>query len=50
VKLRHQRISRVVPDDRGGGRAVARRAGGGGAEVVVGGRDEALLHISDLAV
>jgi hypothetical protein len=39
VKLRHERIARVVPDDRGGGR---------GPEVVDG-RDEALLHISDLA-
>jgi hypothetical protein len=48
VKLRHERIGRVVPDDRSGGRAVASRGGGGGSEVVDG-RDEALLHISDLA-
>jgi hypothetical protein len=49
VQLRHERVDRVVPDDRGGGGAVARRAGGGGPYVVVDRRDEALLHVGDLA-
>jgi hypothetical protein len=31
VKLRHERVGRVVPDDRGVGHAAARRVGGGPA-------------------
>jgi hypothetical protein len=49
VKLRHEGIGRIVPDDRGGGRAVTRRARGGGANVGVGRKDETLLHVGDLA-
>jgi len=49
VKLRHEGISRIVPDDRVGRRAVSRRAGGGGPNVVVGRKDEMLLRVGDLA-
>jgi hypothetical protein len=49
VKLRHQWIGRIVPDDRSGGRVVTRRAEGGGPNVVVGRRDEEMLRLGDLA-
>jgi hypothetical protein len=49
VKLRHERVGRVVPDDRGVGHAAARRVGGGGPSVVGGRGDEELLRLGDLA-
>jgi hypothetical protein len=46
VELRHERISRIMPDDRGVGRTVVR---GGGADVVGGRKGEELLRLGDLA-
>jgi hypothetical protein len=49
VKLRHERVSRIVPEDGGMGRAAARRGGGVGSNVPWSGRDEEVLRLSDLA-
>jgi hypothetical protein len=48
VKLGHERVGRVVPEDRGTRHAVARRARGG--PTIVGGKsDEELLRLDNLA-
>jgi hypothetical protein len=49
VKLCHERVSRIVPEDSGMGGAAARRGGGVGSNVPWSGRDEEVLCLSDLA-
>ena len=49
VKLYHERVGWIVPDDRGVGHAGTRRAGGGRPDVVRGRDDEQLLRLGDLA-